>query len=181
MFKNPRFFPAAALVTALALLIGLVALINSQKTHTPENVIEGTVSNFQDAVLKSPIPVYVEFYVSGAQCKPCIAEDPIVAKLATEYKGKVRFVRVDAMKNPQIAQAAGITGVPTHFFLKPAEQLGGSAEGFLDEAQLRAFLEAGLKMQKPAPDNSGNGTAAPDGTDPADQAPAVDPTKKDGK
>jgi thioredoxin 1 len=173
MFKNPRFFPAAALVTALALLIGLVALINSQKTHTPENVIEATMSNFQDAVLKSPVPVYVEFYVGGPQCKPCIAEDPIVAKLATEYKGKVRFVRVDAMKNQQIAQAAGITGVPTHFFLKPSEQLGASAEGFLDETQLRAFIEAGLKLQKPAPGTDPNGAAVP-GSD-----PAADPKKDD--
>jgi thioredoxin 1 len=179
--KNVRTFPAIALVVALGLLIGLVGMINHYKVVTPENMVEGTTSNFQDTVLNSPIPVYIEFYVPGPSCKACEAQAPIVAKLATEYKGKIRFVRVDASKQPAIAKAAGIRGVPTHFFLKPAEQLGGVAEGLLDEAQLRQFLEDGLKMQKPADDGNGNG-AAP--TDPAadptggGQPPAVDPDKK---
>lgn len=179
--KNARTFPAIALVVALGLLIGLVGLINHFKTSTPENVIEATTANFEDVVLKSPMPVYVEFYVSGSQCKACQAEDPIVAKLATEYKGKIRFVRVDASKQPAIARAAGIRGVPTHFFLKPAEQLGGVAEGFLDEAQLRQFLESGLKMQKPA--DNGNGAAPTDpAADPANggQPPAADPANNGG-
>jgi thioredoxin-like negative regulator of GroEL len=159
--KN-KWFPALALLTALGILIGCVALIYNVRNSS--TLIEATVDNFQDTVLASPEPVYILFTVSDAACKPCQQQAPIVEKLAAEYKGKIRFVRVDARNQPEIAQAVGLRGVPTHFFLKPAEGLGGSAEGFLDEQSLRDFLEAGLKLQKPA-------TPAP--ADP--NAPAVDP------
>lgn len=173
-------FPAIAAGIALALLIGLIGLISHTRVVTPANMTEITMQNFQTEVLQSTTPVYVEFYTTG--CKPCEAQAPVVEKLAAEYKGKVKFVRVDARKQPGIAQAAGIRGVPTHFFLNPAEGVGDVAEGVLDEAKLRQFLEDGLKLKKPADDgNGGNGAAPADGdngTAPTD--PAAEP-KKDGK
>lgn len=169
--KN-RWFPAVALITAIGLLIGCVMLINSYKNPTPANVVEATVDNFEDQVLNSPLPVYVQFYVSKG-CKPCEQQAPIVEKLAAEYAGKVRFVRVDASTQMEIAIAAGIKGVPTHFFLKPADGIGAVAEGFLDEATLRKFLDAGIALQKPAqpaPADPANPTGDP-AKDPNQPAP----------
>lgn len=171
-----KLFPTIALVAAVGLLLGLVGFIYHVKTADapPPNVTEVTVDNFEDTVLNSPVPVYIEFYVSQ-NCKPCAAEAPHVAKLATEYAGKVRFVRVDASKQPAIAQAAGIRGVPTHIFLKPADGVGAVAEGYLTEQELRDFLDKGLALQKPAAPTNGNGNGtAPDNT----TDPATDPTKK---
>jgi thioredoxin 1 len=166
-------FPAIAAAVALALLIGLIGLIQHTRPHTPENVTELTTQNFQTEVLKSTTPVYIEFYQPG--CKPCEQQEAVLEKLAAEYKGKVKFTRVDASKQPAIAQAAGITHVPTHIFLNPAEGVGNAAEGLMDEAAFRQFLEDGLKLKKPADD--GNGAAPSDPTDPS--APTADP--KDGK
>ena len=168
-----RTWSGVAFLASLALLIGLIGLIQHFRVSTPENVIEGTTANFEDTVVKSPEPVYVFFYVGGGKCKACDAEQPIFAKLATEYKGKVRFVRVDASKEPAIAQAAGLTRVPAHIFLKPAEQIGTGGAGFLDEPTMRQFIEDGIKMQKPA-----DPATPADGTNPPAQA---DPAKKDGK
>jgi thioredoxin 1 len=158
--KN-RWFPAVALVTAVVLLVGLVGLIYSYKTSPSANVIEGTTANFEDTVLNSPLPVLIVFTTSDPQCVPCKTQEPAINKLADEYAGKVRVVRVDAMKQMPIAIAAGIQGIPTHIFLKPADGIGAVAEDILDEAQLRQFIEAGLKMQKPA---------QPDPAAPADPA-----------
>lgn len=170
-------FPAIAAAVAFALLLGLIGLIQHTRVSTPENITEVTTQNFQAEVLKSKTPVYVEFYV-GQGCKACEAQEAVVEKLAAEYKGKIKFVRVDANKQPAIAQAAGITHVPTHFFLNPAEGVGNAVEGVMDEATFRQFLEDGLKLKKPA--DKGNGGAAPadpKGSLPAD--PFEDP-KKDG-
>lgn len=167
-----KLFPTIALVAAVGLLLGLLGFIYHTRSADalPPNVVEATVDNFEDQVLNSPVPVYIEFYVPGSACKPCQAQAPIVAKLATEYAGKVRFVRVDASKQPEIAQAAGIRGVPTHIFLKPAEGVGAVAEGFLDEAKLREFLDKGLTLQKPAAPANGGNAPADGGNAPADPA-----------
>jgi thioredoxin 1 len=171
-------FPAIAAAVALALLIGLIGLIQHTRVTTPENITEITTQNFQTEVLKSATPVYIEFYV-GQGCKACEAQEAVVEKLAAEYKGKVKFVRVDASKQPAIAQAAGITHVPTHFFLNPAEGVGNAVEGVMDEATFRQFLEDGLKLKKPVDNgNGGAGPTDPNGNTPAD--PSAEP-KKDGK
>lgn len=146
--KNKWFAPAA-LVAALVLLVGCLTLIYTVRNSVSKNVAEVTVNNFEDQVLKSPMPVYIQFYVKK-NCKACQAEVPIVEKLAVEYAGKVRFVRVEARENMELAIAAGVQGVPTHFFLKPAEGVGAMTEGFLDEAALRKFLDDGLALTKPA-------------------------------
>lgn len=175
--KN-RWFAPVAFVAAVSLLIGCVALIYSVKSSAPTNIIEGTVSNFEDSVINSPTPVYIEFYV-GKGCKPCDDEKPIVEKLAIEYQGKVRFIRVDVSKYPEIAAAVGVTKVPTHLFINPAEGVGGGAEGFLDEATMRQFIEAGLKLKRPAPANPAD-PAKPD-ADPAKQDPAKQEPDKSGE
>lgn len=166
-----KLFPTLALLAAVGLLVGLVGLVYHFKTVTPANITEATVDNFEDVVLNSKLPVYIEFYVAQ-NCKPCAAQAPIVEKLANEYAGKVKFVRVEASKQQELAAAAGIRGVPTHFFLNPAEGVGATAEGFLDEAKLRQFLDAGLLMKKPA------APANPNPANPTPADPKADPTKK---
>ncbi len=173
--KNKWFAPAA-LVAALVMLIGCVTLIYSVRNSASKNVAEVTVNNFDDQVLNSPLPVYIQFYVKK-NCKACVAQAPIVEKLAVEYAGKVRFVRVEASENMELAIAAGVRGVPTHFFLKPADGVGAMAEGFLDEAALRKFLDDGLAMTKgPAPVVPTAPVVPVAPVDPAAPAAPVDPT-----
>ncbi|MFP3976213.1 MAG: thioredoxin family protein, partial [Dehalococcoidia bacterium] len=45
-------------------------------------------------------------------CKACFAVSPIVRELATEYRGKVDFVRVNVDKNPDVASDYGIMSLP---------------------------------------------------------------------
>ncbi len=149
-----KLFPILSVVAAFALLSGLVGFIHFAKNAAPSAVLEVTKDNFENEVLKSNIPVYVEFYVDR-DCAPCAKQAPVVEKLAAEYAGKVKFVRINALKQPELAQGAQIENVPSHFFVKPAEAVGIFGEGYMDEATLRKFIESGLaakpKPQQPSP------------------------------
>lgn len=90
-------------------------------THTTSKTFEGDV-------LKSDLPVFVDFYADW--CGPCHYVTPIIAQLAQEYQGKVKFVKVDTDSNPDIAYRYGIQGIPTLIIFKngqPVERIVGAA------------------------------------------------------
>jgi len=72
-------------------------------------------------------------------CGPCQVLGPIVDKLATEFSGKVKIGKCDIDKNPDVAGAFGVMGVPTLVFFKDGEVVDQHV-GLLAEAQLRDKL-----------------------------------------
>lgn len=67
--------------------------------------------NFDEEVLKSDLPVLVDF--TATWCGPCKALAPIVEKLADENEGKIKVGKVDIDEAKEIAQKFGIRSVPT--------------------------------------------------------------------
>jgi len=78
--------------------------------------------NFEQDVLKSDLPVLVDF--TATWCGPCKALAPIVDKIADEYQGKVKVGKLDIDDAPEIAQRYGIRSVPTVLVFK-----GGAKSG----------------------------------------------------
>jgi thioredoxin 1 len=72
-------------------------------------------------------------------CGPCQVLGPIVDKLATEFAGKVSVGKCDIDKNPDVAGAFGIMGVPTLVFFKGGQMVDQHV-GLLPEAALRDKL-----------------------------------------
>ena len=66
---------------------------------------------FEADVLKSPVPVLVDFYADW--CPPCRAMTPAVEQLATEFAGKVSIGKLDVDLNQEIAIRYGVMGIPT--------------------------------------------------------------------
>lgn len=76
-----------------------------------ENVKQITDVNFESEVLKSDVPVLVDFW--AAWCMPCRFVAPVVEELSKEYEGKIKVAKMDVDKNPQSAGKYGISSIPT--------------------------------------------------------------------
>ena len=61
------------------------------------------------------IPVIIDFYATW--CGPCKALAPQIERLAKEYEGRVKVLKVDVDKNEALASAARIQSIPTMFFI----------------------------------------------------------------
>lgn len=142
-----KLFTIAAIVAALA-VIGYVCYTRSQESAKAGQVIEITEANFDKEVMGSKLPVFIEVYLPT--CAPCQKQAPLVEQAARDYAAKVKFVKIDAGRNPNLAGALGVRAVPTMFIAKLDEQTVLVAEGFLDAASLKQFIEDGLAA-KPTP------------------------------
>lgn len=76
--------------------------------------------NFDQEVLKSDVPVIVDF--TATWCGPCKALAPIIEQLATELDGKARVGKLDVDEAPTTAGKYGIRGVPTIMVFKQGQR-----------------------------------------------------------
>lgn len=74
-------------------------------------MVEVNEANFDQEVLKSDIPVVVDFW--AVWCQPCKMMMPVVEKVATEYEGKVKFVKVNVDENMAVGSRYQVRGLPT--------------------------------------------------------------------
>ena len=81
-----------------------------------ENLIEFTDDNFDTEVLKSNLPVLVDFWAEW--CGPCNMIAPIVEEIAGDYAGKVKVGKVNVDFNNQVAMQYGIRGIPALLVFK---------------------------------------------------------------
>ena len=79
-------------------------------------VTDVTDQNFEQEVLKSSQPVLVDFWAEW--CHPCKALAPTVEKLAAEYEGKARVVKLNVDDNNQTGMQYGVRGIPTLILFK---------------------------------------------------------------
>ena len=88
--------------------------------------ITGTDANFEDEVLNSDQPVLVDFWATW--CGPCRTIAPTIEKLAADYDGRAKVVKLDVDNNPQTAMKYGIRSIPSLLFFKggrPVDQMVG--------------------------------------------------------
>jgi len=84
-----------------------------------ENILDVTDVNFDDEVLKSPLPALVDFW--AVWCVPCRMIAPSVEKIAAEHKDKLKVCKMDVDQNPKVPSRYGIRGIPTLLLFKGGE------------------------------------------------------------
>jgi thioredoxin 1 len=89
--------------------------------------------DFEKEVLKSDLPVLVDFWASW--CAPCLAAAPAVSHIAKHYEGKLKVCKVNVDEAGDVAQKYMIQSIPTFIVFKN----GAEAErmvGMLDKRHL---------------------------------------------
>lgn len=81
-----------------------------------------TKANFDEEVLKSEIPVLVDFYAEW--CGPCKSLSPLISEIAEEYAGELKVCKVNIDEDGGLSDYYNVMSVPTLMYFKGGEQSG---------------------------------------------------------
>lgn len=93
--------------------------------------------NFESEVLKSPVPVLVDFWATW--CGPCKMLAPTISKIAEEKDGVIKVCKLDVDEEPEIAAKFGIQSIPTLKVFVNGEVVRSSV-GVQPKAAIEAML-----------------------------------------
>lgn len=79
-------------------------------------LFQATDGNFELEILKSEVPVMVDFWAPW--CGPCHIIGPVIEELAAEYTGRVKVAKMNVDENPATPSQYGIRGIPTVILFK---------------------------------------------------------------
>jgi len=98
-------------------------------------VIHVTGKEFEKEVLKSEVPVLVDF--GAAWCGPCQMMGPVMDQLAGEFVGKAKIIKIDIDQSQDLAVQYKVMSVPTLMFFKGGkmveQSVGAVPKNFLAE------------------------------------------------
>jgi thioredoxin 1 len=100
-------------------------------------IITGTDATFDAEVLKSDLPVLVDFWAPW--CGPCLMVAPVIDELAEANKGKLKVVKMNVDENGQMPQTYGVMAIPTLILFKGGE-LKEKIVGALPKAKLAELI-----------------------------------------
>jgi thioredoxin 1 len=106
-----------------------------------ELIIHVSDETFDQEVLKSELPVLVDFWAEW--CGPCKMLAPIVDEIAKEYEGRLKVCKLDIDANPLTAPKYGIRGIPTLMLFKNGD-VAATKVGAISKAQLSAFIDSNI-------------------------------------
>ena len=98
-------------------------------------------ANFEEVVLKSSLPVLVDFWATW--CGPCKMIAPILDEVAAEYQGRLKIVKINIDENEQTPAKFGVRGIPTLMVFKDGQNTATKV-GALAKGQLTAFINASI-------------------------------------
>jgi len=79
-------------------------------------------ADFEEKVLKSPIPVMVDFYADW--CGPCKMAEPVLEELQNQYGDKILIVKINVDENQQTPQKYAVMSIPTTIIFKEGKEVG---------------------------------------------------------
>lgn len=99
--------------------------------------IELKKESFESEVIKSNIPVLVDFWATW--CGPCRMIAPTIEEIAKEYAGKIKVGKVNVDDEMALAAEYGIEVIPTLLFFKDGKVVKKTT-GVLDKAEIQTII-----------------------------------------
>lgn len=106
-----------------------------------EQIVQLSDDSFEDEVLKSDVPVLVDYWAEW--CGPCKMIAPVLEEIAEEYQGKVKIAKLNIDDHSQTPPRYGIRGIPTLMLFKGGE-VEATKVGAVSKSQLTAFIDSNL-------------------------------------
>jgi len=110
----------------------------SPEEQPPAEGIENSDTTYQSEVLRSDLPVVVDFWAPW--CGPCRMMAPVMEKAAQDYQGRLKFCKINVDENPASAQQFQAMSIPMLLVFKNGQVIDKSV-GALPEYQLKAKLD----------------------------------------
>lgn len=104
-------------------------------------IVHTTDASFEQDVLKSDVPVLLDFWAPW--CGPCKMIAPILDEVAAEFEGKLKVVKINIDENEQTPGQFGVRGIPTLMVFKDGQNVATKV-GALAKGQLVAFVNASI-------------------------------------
>jgi thioredoxin 1 len=105
------------------------------------NVTQVSDASFDGDILKSDVPVLVDFWAPW--CGPCRSVAPIVDDLATQYAGKIKVAKINVDESTDVATRYQITSIPTFLLFKNG-QVADRALGALPKSEFVKLIDRNL-------------------------------------
>ena len=102
------------------------------------NIVTLTDENFSQEVLKSPVPVLVDFWAEW--CGPCKMVAPILDELAGDYDDKIKIAKLNIDDYQGLATEYGIRAIPTLLIFKDG-QVTDQIVGLRSKRDFKAKLD----------------------------------------
>lgn len=106
-----------------------------------EKITQVTDDSFEEEVLRSEVPVLVDYWAEW--CGPCKMIAPILEELVDEYAAKIKLVKLDVDHNQQTPPKYGIRGIPTLMIFKNGK-VEATKVGAMSKSQLAAFIDSNI-------------------------------------
>lgn len=97
-----------------------------------------TKENFEQEVLKSEVPVLVDFFANW--CMPCKMFAPVLDEVAANYEGKLKIVKVDIDAAIELAQKYRVMSIPTIKLFTGEEEPRATFVGAMSQEELEDWL-----------------------------------------
>ena len=106
-----------------------------------DNITKLSDATFEQEVLKSTVPVLVDYWAEW--CGPCKLIAPLLEEIAGEFAGKLKVAKLNIDDNKEVPPRYGIRGIPTLMLFKNGA-VEATKVGALSKSQLTAFLNQNL-------------------------------------
>ncbi len=105
------------------------------------SVAEVTDTTFEAEVLKSDLPVLVDFWAPW--CGPCRMMSPVLESAAEKLSGRIKFAKLNTDANSRTAKSFGIFAIPTMIIFKKGKEVNRMV-GFVPQDELESRLNPHL-------------------------------------